>query len=48
MADVTDTTQLADNFPDGSLKTPHNSLICLVGSCLAVLEIILVTDQKGC
>ncbi|MDD1628254.1 MAG: hypothetical protein LUQ26_12410 [Methylococcaceae bacterium] len=48
MADVTDTTQRSDNLPDGFLKTPHNSLIRFVGSCLVALEIILVTDQKGC
>jgi len=48
MANVSDTSQPPDNLPDGFLKTPHNSLIRFVGSCLVVLEIILVTDQKGC
>lgn len=47
MADVTDTKIRLYNFPDGSLKTQHNSLIRFVGSCLVALEIILVTGQ-GC
>jgi len=48
MADATSTTELSDNLPEGSLKNPHNSLIRFVGSCPVALEIILVTDPKGC